>query len=67
MKYVSFLNQNKSCFGILQDENIIDLTSHYEQYREGMEWIPSLKSALEQNKLELYLPSMATRQTWQIP
>ena len=52
MKYVSFLNQNKSCFGILQDENIIDLTSHYEQYRKGMEWIPSLKSALEQNKLE---------------
>ena len=51
MKYVSFLNNEKNCFGILQGENIIDLTTHYERYREGMEWIPSLKLALKQGKI----------------
>mgnify|MGYP001161017494 FL=1 len=51
MKYVSFLNNDKNCFGILQGENIIDLTTHYERYREGMEWIPSLKLALKQGKI----------------
>tara|TARA_B100000989_G_scaffold190682_1_gene143619 strand:- start:4013 stop:4882 length:870 start_codon:yes stop_codon:yes gene_type:complete len=51
MKYVSFLNKDKKCFGILLDDKIVDLTSHYERYREGMEWIPSLKSALEHNKI----------------
>ncbi len=51
MKYVSFLYNDKNCFGILQGEKIIDLTSHYERYREGMEWIPCLKSALIQGKI----------------
>tara|TARA_B100001996_G_scaffold377701_1_gene360726 strand:- start:1057 stop:1971 length:915 start_codon:yes stop_codon:yes gene_type:complete len=51
MKYVSFLNNDKNCFGILLDDNIIDLTSHYESFREGMDWIPSLKSALEDDRI----------------
>ena len=51
MKYASFLNKGKNCFGILLDDRIVDLTSHYERYREGMEWIPSLKSALEHGKI----------------
>ena len=51
MKYVSFLNKDQNCFGILLDDRIVDLTSHYERYREGMEWIPSLKSALEHGKI----------------
>ena len=51
MKYVSFENNNKKCFGILEEENIYDLTAHYEKYREGLEWLPTLKSALEQDKL----------------
>ena len=51
MKYVSFLYNDKNCFGILQGEKIIDLTSHYERYREGMEWMPCLKSALKQGKI----------------
>ena len=51
MKYVSFLYNDKNCFGISQGEKIIDLTSHYERYREGMEWIPCLKSALKQGKI----------------
>ena len=51
MKYVSFLNNSKECFGILLEEKIVDLTAHYEQYREGMEWIPCLKSAIKDNKI----------------
>lgn len=51
MKYVSFLNNEKKCFGILLDDEIVDLTSHYERYREGLEWIPSLKSALEHDRI----------------
>ena len=46
MKYVSFLNNKKESFGILLDQKIVDLTMHYEQYRQGMEWIPCLKSAI---------------------
>ena len=52
MKYVSFENNNKKCFGILEEDNIYDLTAHYEKYREGLEWLPTLKSALEQDKLD---------------
>jgi 2-keto-4-pentenoate hydratase/2-oxohepta-3-ene-1,7-dioic acid hydratase (catechol pathway) len=51
MKYVSFLNNKKESFGILLDQKIVDLTMHYEQYRQGMEWIPCLKSAIEDNKI----------------
>ena len=51
MKYVSFLNNEKKCFGILLNDEIVDLTSHYERYREGLEWIPSLKSALEHDRI----------------
>ena len=51
MKYVSFLNNDKNCFGILLSENIIDLTTYYERYTEGMELVPSLKLALEHGKI----------------
>ena len=51
MKYVSFLNNKKESFGILLDQKIVDLTMHYEQYRQGMEWIPCLKSAIQDNKI----------------
>ena len=51
MKYVSFLNNKKDSFGILLDQKIVDLTMHYEQYRQGMEWIPRLKSAIQDNKI----------------
>ena len=51
MKYVSFINENKSRFGILKDEKIYDLTTHFENYRQGLEWVPDLKMAITEKKI----------------
>ena len=52
MKYVSFRNKDKNCFGILQGERIADLTEHYEKFWQGLKWLPNLKTAIEQDRLE---------------
>ena len=52
MKYVSFRNKDKNCFGILKGERIADLTEHYEKFWQGLKWLPNLKTAIEQDRLE---------------
>ena len=52
MKYVSFRIQDKDCFGILEGEKIADLTEHYEKFWQGLKWLPDLKTAIEQDRLE---------------
>ena len=51
MKYVSFVHKEKNKFGILKDEKISDLTTHFENFREDYDWIPNLKNAIKKNKI----------------
>jgi len=51
MKYVSFTHEKKHKFGIIKDKTIYDLTTHFENYRQGLEWVPNLKRAIMQDKI----------------